>query len=401
MLIEQSKLHPQSLEGHVAVVSGAGRGIGFETARALLWLGARVVIAEVDESLARQAEKELGKQFDPNKILALTTDIGDEAGVKQMARSIFAHFGQVDIVVNNATVTPMGAVWDVPIEQWDHSYRVNLRGPVLLAQAFVPGMLKRNYGVFACVSSVGQAYMGAYESFKAAQLHLGNTLDAELENTGVCAFTIGPGLVHTPGAEAGIRVLAPLYGKSVEEFYELSQAHILTVEEAGTGFAVSVALASQFRGQEISSRQALIAAGISSAPDKTKAGDPTTFEFDSAAALSLCRRVKDTLNEQSSGWSKRSVFERQWMLRDFKKNAGMPVDQWLKALTQLETVLESGDALTAQQMAIPIDNLAHYYKHLMQLAEGYEKDPVKLSEQKRIMQGWVDEVDDLTRSMHQ
>lgn len=120
MLIEQSKLHPQSLEGQIAVVSGAGRGIGLETARALLWLGARVVIAEVDESLARQAEKELGRQFDPNKILALTTDIGDEAGVKQMARSIFEHFGQVDIVVNNATVTPMGAVWDVPIEQWDH-----------------------------------------------------------------------------------------------------------------------------------------------------------------------------------------------------------------------------------------------------------------------------------------
>lgn len=401
MLIEQSKLHPQSLEGQIAVVSGAGRGIGLETARALLWLGARVVIAEIDESLARQTEIDLGKQFDPNLVIAVPVDIGDEADVKQMARRVIEHFGQVDIVINNATVTPMGAVWDVPIEQWDHSYRVNLRGPVLLAQHFIPDMLKRNYGVFACVSSVGQAYMGAYESFKAAQLHLGNTLDAELEETGVCAFTIGPGLVHTPGAEAGIKALAPLYGKTVEEFYELSQAHILSVEEAGTGFAVAVALASQFRGQEISSRQALIAAGISPTQKMTEDAAPTVAMVDSAEALSLCRRVKNTLNEQSLGWSKRSLFERQWMFRDFKKNAGMPVEQWLKALAELEKALENGEGQTAEPMDLPIDMLAQYYKHLMHLAEGYEKDPVKLGEQMLIMQGWVDEVDALSRSLHE
>lgn len=401
MLIENSTLNRRSLEDQIAVVSGAGRGIGIETARALLWLGARVVIAEVDQGLARQAEIELGSQFEPGLVLAVPVDIGDEAGVEQMAGRVREHFGRVDIVINNATVTPMGAVWDVPIELWDHSYRVNLRGPILLARQFIPDMVKRNYGVFACVSSVGQAYMGAYESFKAAQVHLGNTLDAELEDTGVCAFTIGPGLVRTPGAEAGIKVLAPLYGKSIEAFYEMSEAHILSVEEAGTGFAVAVALASQFRGQEISSRQALIAAGISAARKTTEDATPAAAEFDPAAVLVLCRRVKNTLNEQSLGWSKRSLFERQWVFRDFKKTAGMPVEQWLEALARLETSLENGGGQAAQQPDLPVERLAHYYRHLMHLAEGYEKDPVKLGEQMRLMQEWVDEVDALSRSLHQ
>ena len=114
----------------------------------------------------------------------------------------------------------------VPVESWDASYRVNLRGPVLLAQALLPGMAERGSGVFVCVSSVGEAYMGAYETFKAAQVHLGQTLAAELEESGVVAFTIGPGLVRTPGAEAGIAALAPLYGKSVEEFYAMSAEQI-------------------------------------------------------------------------------------------------------------------------------------------------------------------------------
>lgn len=399
MLIEKSNLHRDSLDGRVAVVTGAGRGIGLETARALLWLGARVIVAEVDETLACQAERKLGQEFDPTRVVAVPTDVGDEADVKRLAHEAIDRFGRVDIVINNATVTPLGSVCDVPIKDWDRSYQVNLRGPVLLARAFIPDMIERNDGVFVCVSSVGQAYMGAYESFKAAQVHLGNTLDAELEETRVCAFTIGPGLVHTPGADAGIKVLAPLYGKTVEEFYEMSRDHLLSAEEAGTGFAAAVALASQFRGQEISSRQALISAGISwdNAP---AAASPTAARADSAAALTLCRQVAATLREQSDGWSKRSLFERQWMFRDFKKNAGMSVEQWLKALSELEVALEDEDWDAVREQTVPVGALARYYEHLMILGQGYEKDPAKRQEQKLIMQGWIDEVNSLAQALN-
>lgn len=392
MLIEKGTLTQDSLAGRVAVVTGAGRGIGLETARALLWLGASVVIAEIDEKLSCQAEADLGLEFDPARVAAIPTDIGDEAAVERLAQLATDRFGPVDIIINNATVTPMGSVWNVPIEAWDQSYRVNLRGPVLMARRFIPEMLNRKYGVFACVSSVGEAFMGAYESFKAAQVHLANTLDAELEGTDVCAFTIGPGLVRTPGAEAGIEALAPLYGKSVEDFYDMSRDHLISAEEAGTGFAAAITLAPQFRGQEINSRHALIAAGIPTGMQGTERRDSDGHKGDSVAALGLCRHVISTLKQQSEGWSKRSLFERQWMIRDFKKNAGMPVDQWLNALFTLEAMLESDDWDGINEQNIPLDALAQYYEHLMDLARGYEKDPTKQDEQTRIIQGWVVEV---------
>src|SRR5690606_39214066 len=125
-----------------------------------------------DEQLASKAEMDLGGAFGKDRVMAVPTDVGDEAAVARLADRVVERFGQVDIVINNATVTPMGAVWDVAIDRWDHSYSVNLRGPVLLARQFIPGMLAKGYGVFVCVSSVGEAFMGAYETLKAAQVHL-------------------------------------------------------------------------------------------------------------------------------------------------------------------------------------------------------------------------------------
>ena len=142
----------------------------------------------------------------------------------------------MDVVLNNATVAPLGAVQDLAIAQWDASYRVNLRGPVLLARAFLPGMVQRQHGVFVCVSSTGVAFMGAYEILKTAQVELANTLQADLEGTGVTIFTIGPGVAPTPTATAAIERLASLYGQSTAEFYVTVQDQFISVEAAGAGY---------------------------------------------------------------------------------------------------------------------------------------------------------------------
>ena len=164
--------------------------------------------------------------------------------------------------MNNAAIAPIGSVEKLSIDYWERSYSVNLREPVLLAQAFLSDMIKRAYGVFVCVTSSGLNYMGAYETFKAAQSHLADTLDAELEGTGVFAFSIAPGLALTPGAKHGVSFLAPLYGMSEEDFYEANKEHIVLVEVAGAGFAAVIAQAKSFAGQEIIFLQALSAAGI-------------------------------------------------------------------------------------------------------------------------------------------
>lgn len=411
-LIGRGSLRRGQLAGQVAVVTGAGGGIGFETARALAWLGATVVIAEIDaergQTAAAAVRREAATWEAADKagavvVEAYPVDVGSEEAVDAFARQVLERHGRVDAVVNNATVTVIGSVAKTPVAEWDRSYRVNLRGPVLLARAFLPGMLERGYGVFACVPSSGAApHLGAYEVMKTAQVELANTLDAELENTGVMALSVGPGIVLTDTATAAFRELGPLYGMTEAQFVAMSAQHLITVESAGAGFAAAVALAGEFAGQEIGSIQALIAAGIeperprgvveaAAAPARTPTTASDTAEADRRG---LAGRVRRTLEEQSAGWRQRPLFERQWVIRDFKKTAGAPVEQWLENLRQLEETLATSPH-PVPPGRFPLSRLAGYYGRLAELAAGYEKDPVKREQTVAIVRGWQQEVQEL------
>jgi NAD(P)-dependent dehydrogenase (short-subunit alcohol dehydrogenase family) len=242
MLIESSKLSKNALADEIAIVTGSGRGIGLETARALLWLGAKVVIAEIDEANGHRVADMMGEVFGKEQVIFIRTDVGDTESVEHLMIETEKAFGAVTIVINNATIFPMGPVCQVPIESWDRSYRVNLRGPVLLARACLPVMIRSRHGTFVCVSSSGAApFMGAYEVFKTSQVELSNTISAEVEGTGVNAFTIGPGIVPTPGFLDGGSQVASFMGLTTEELLNMNRAAQLTIEEAGVGFAGSVA----------------------------------------------------------------------------------------------------------------------------------------------------------------
>ena len=394
-VLSQLGLKPDALKGETVIVTGAGGGIGYEAARALLWLGANVVIAEIDPMRGRHAEVVLEQEFGRDRVLFVATDVGDEASVKNLYTLSVLAFGKVDAVINNATIAVLGEVKDLPIEDWDRSYHVNLRGPVLMARAFLPDMIKRNHGVFACVSSTGTAYLGGYETFKAAQVHLANTLDAELEGTNVIAYTIGPGLVPTETATRAVAQLAPQMGMTVDVFFEMNKGAVLSVEEAGAGFAVSVVFAEKFRGQEISSIQALKAADINFGGNGSASISVRIQDDRRSQARALCEAVYVTLKEQSEGWKSRSLFERQWVIRDFKKTAGMPVEEWLSTLERLQGELKGQGAVNRP----PLEKLAGYYEHLADLAKGYEKDKAKLEENLRHIYGWREEVNQLKAAL--
>jgi len=136
----------------------------------------------IDEKNGKAAEENINIEFGAGKTLFVKTDISNEKDIDKLAEAATKKYGKVDIILNNANVFPMGAVKDTPVEKWDFSYRVNLRGPVVLARKFLPDMLGRKHGVFVCVSSSGAApFMGTYEVFKTAQVELSNTLSAEVE----------------------------------------------------------------------------------------------------------------------------------------------------------------------------------------------------------------------------
>ena len=395
MLIANGTFDRQALAGKVAVVTGAGGGIGYEASRALLWLGSKVIIAEIDKSKGKQAEGSLNAEFGSRSGLFVHTDVGDERSVQKLRDASIHKFGKVDIVINNATVAPLGTVKDVPIRDWDVSYHVNLRAPALLARTFIPEMIERGYGVFACVSSLGQEFMAAYEAMKAAQAHLGSTLAAELEGTGVFAFTIGPGYVPTRTAEESIPKLAAMMDKPVDELFEIVKQYEISVEAAGVGFATAIVMAEKYVGQEISSTQALIDAGIEIPQANAITAYNSVSVDDFEKALELCNRILSTLEEQSAGWKERSVFEYQWMLRSFRKQAGMPVEKWIEALKRLEQALESRDAVSLSAIQTPLNLLAGFYANLYEMAKGYIKDPGQREEQLRIVQGWHEDVERL------
>ena len=121
MLIQTGNLSNHSLLGKVAIVTGGGGGIGYEAARALLWLGSKVVIAEANPKAGKQAAQRLSQEFGSQAVLFVRTNVGDASSVGNLARQVKKNYGQADIVLNNATIAPLGAVKDVDVKAWDYS----------------------------------------------------------------------------------------------------------------------------------------------------------------------------------------------------------------------------------------------------------------------------------------
>jgi NAD(P)-dependent dehydrogenase (short-subunit alcohol dehydrogenase family) len=408
MLLSKGSFKGDSLKGKVAVVTGAGRGIGLEAARALVWLGANVVIAEINPENGRAAEEAINKEFGAGKAFFVKTDIGTPEDIDQLALAVQKKFGKIDIVLNNATVFPMGAVKDTSIGDWDRSYHVNLRGPVLLAQKFLPDMVKRGYGVFACVSSSGAApFMGAYEVFKTAQVELANTLAPELEDKGVYAFTIGPGIAKTPGFCEGGGKVAELMGMTLEELFELNKNAQISPEAAGVGFALAVVQAKKYHGQETSSIQVLREANIPfdqyTVPEETVPNVPKeqaqAVKPQKRSVTELYQTVFKTFMEQSEGWKRRNLFERQWVNRDFKKNTGVSIDEMQMQLKTLGETLRTG--VCSSEYLGAVNKVAVYYEHQKEQLKGFEKNPQKLEMNLQILDGWIEDAKALAQTLPQ
>ena len=392
MLINQGNLTKDSLKGEVAIVTGAGRGIGYEAARALIWLGANVAIAEVNEDNGKTVAQILEKEFGAGKVIFIKTDIGNDKDIEKLAKEVLKKWGKVDIILNNATVFSMGQVKDTQIEKWDLSYRVNLRGPVILAQIFLPDMLKRKHGVIVCVSSSGAApFMGAYEVFKTAQGELASTIAAEVEDTGVYAFTIGPGIVKTPGFIEGGGQVAAYMGKTLDQLLEMNKNFEITPEAAGVGFAAAIALAQKFHGQETSSIQALKTIGIDlGLEEETKQPEAKAQTTDKKQLQELYQPIIKTYTEQSEGWKSRNLFQRQWVYRDFKKETNMSVEEMLSQLQTLGDNIETGAPIS--RFKDTLNKLHDYYTHQQQVLKGFEKIQKKQAENDALIEGWKCEI---------
>ncbi|MEA4827537.1 MAG: SDR family oxidoreductase [Clostridium sp.] len=377
MFIEKVPSLKDILKDKVVLLTGAGGGIGLETAKALVYMGAKVIISEIDKQKLLYSEKVLTNIFGNNSVEFYEIDLSDKSQIYTMVSYVKEKYGSIDVLFNNATMTAMGSVEEVSIDVWDKSYAVNFRAPLLLTQLFLPIIKHNNSGTIVFVSSSGAVpFMGAYEVFKTTQVELCNTLYGELESTNIRVYTISPGLVKTETAMKGIEIVSSRMGITTEEFYRMNESHILGVEEAGTGFAISILMADRYNGQEIGAIQVLSDSGLLSTSDSKENSNNKDYEKIIPTILNTVKVYK----EQYSGWIKRNIFERQWVLRDFKKTVGYSAEQFLEIMQHIESIVVNKKIEEISLFSSDFQKLMIYYQRQYKLLQGYEKNPEKLKE---------------------
>jgi NAD(P)-dependent dehydrogenase (short-subunit alcohol dehydrogenase family) len=188
--------------GGIAVVTGAGSGIGAAVARQALGLGMRVVLTDFDAPAIRA----LATELDPagERTAAVVADVRVSSDVERLADETYSRFGAVDVLVNNAGVTRTGFIWDLPASEWDIVVRTNLYGPFHVLRSFLPRMIDGGRGGFVVnVASLAamrtKALTAAYISTKHAMQALTECLAQELSYIGstIHVATVLPGLVQT------------------------------------------------------------------------------------------------------------------------------------------------------------------------------------------------------------
>lgn len=190
------------LEGKVAIVTGASRGLGRAIVQSYVAEGMQVVAA----ARSKDDLDSLSEQ-DPDLVLAAPCDMTDRAAVAGLVDTALERFGRLDVVVNNAGIAPAGAFTDMPVGQWDDVFAVNLFAPVVLAHAAGPHLLAQGSGKMINVASTsglrGKPTLAAYSSSKGAMLRFTEALAGEWARHGVQVNAIAPG-AFTTDAQAAV-----------------------------------------------------------------------------------------------------------------------------------------------------------------------------------------------------
>ncbi len=189
----------QSIAGKVALITGAGRGIGRATALAFAKEGIHVgLVGRTLENLQRVAE-EL-KQFDV-KVAYAAADVADLDSNTSAVESIRGELGPIDILVNNAGISKFGSFMDLTPEEWTNIIDVNVKGVYYTTRAVLPEMIKRNTGDIINISSTagqkGAPITSAYSASKAAVIGMSESLMLEVRKKNIRVTTLTPSTVAT------------------------------------------------------------------------------------------------------------------------------------------------------------------------------------------------------------
>jgi NAD(P)-dependent dehydrogenase (short-subunit alcohol dehydrogenase family) len=205
------------LSGKTALVTGSTSGIGHAIARGLALAGANVVVNGRTQAKVDSAVAAIAKVAHGGKVAGVAADVSTSAGCQTLAETL----PDVDILINNAGIFEPKGFFDIPDEDWTRFYEVNVMSGVRLSRAYMPGMLKRNWGRIVFISSESALNipkeMIHYGMTKTAQLGVSRGLAEMTRGTAVTVNSVLPGPTMSEGVETFVEDLAKHNSQSVEE----------------------------------------------------------------------------------------------------------------------------------------------------------------------------------------
>jgi NAD(P)-dependent dehydrogenase (short-subunit alcohol dehydrogenase family) len=191
------------LAGRTAIVTGAGAGLGYAIAQALISDGANVVLCgRTSESLQRAHTSLSALAVSGQQVGMQVCDVASESQVDHLVQSTIEQFGTVQILVNNAGVQgPIGPTEGLAMEDWRHTFEINLYGTLFTCRALIPHFRGQGYGKIVNLSGGGAAsprpFFSAYAASKAAVVRLTENMAEELRGSGVDVNAVAPGALNT------------------------------------------------------------------------------------------------------------------------------------------------------------------------------------------------------------
>ncbi|MCX6737943.1 MAG: SDR family NAD(P)-dependent oxidoreductase [Candidatus Parcubacteria bacterium] len=196
-----------NLNGKVAIITGARRGMGRTHSMLLAQAGAKVVVSDIDLKECEQVVEEI-KNAD-GEAMAIKCDVTNKKDIDQMVKRTIDEFGKIDILVNNAGICQFKPFVDLTDEDWEKTININLRGYYWCAKAVVPGMIKQKSGRIINIASIAAGQIGVgfaglthYGASKGGIVAFTESLALELAPYNITVNAIAPGAIDTPMAAA-------------------------------------------------------------------------------------------------------------------------------------------------------------------------------------------------------